>query len=75
MRSAWRKGRGKFSSSRTSNTISIRGVEPINYDDDVAYDDDYDDDDNFSDDNDDDDVFSSSQLIPNTIGTRGGSKL
>ena len=42
-------------------TISIRGVDPINYDhDDAAYDDDDDDDHDFGDDDDDDHVYSSS---------------
>ena len=51
--------------------ISIRRVEPINYDDDDAAAND--DDDDFGDD--DDDMFSFSQWNPNTISTRGDSKL
>ena len=70
MWSAWRKGRGYSSSLRTSNTISIRGLEPINY---AADDDDDLGDDNFGDE--DGDMFSSSQWTPNTIGTRPGKEV
>ena len=56
MWSVWRKGRGESSSKRTSNTISIKRVEPLNYDDDGADDDD-DHDNNDDDDDEYDDVY------------------